>query len=338
MSSLYKFYQRCITILKNAIYFFNIMDENYEKILEKIAKCASLEKEEIERRVEAKRAKLAGLISKEGAAQVIAAELGISFDNEKFKINELLPGMKRVNLTGKIINLFPVRTFTTKKGDQGKVANLVVADETSNIKVVLWDVNHIALIEKGDVSDGNVIEIVNGSMRDNEIHLGSFSELKLSNDIFEEVNTEKIVKEKDIVDFRVGDSSSVRAFIVQTFEPKFFNVCSECKKKVTPEGENFMCKEHGKVLPEKRALINIVLDDGTETTRCVLFHETLNGLGLTELENADMLTQQRENLLGKEMIFSGNVRINKFFNNPEFIVDEVKEINIDDLISKLEKN
>jgi len=314
------------------------MDENYEKILEKIAKTASLEKEEIERRVEAKRAKLAGLISKEGAAQVIAAELGISFENEKFKINELLPGMKKVNITGKIINLFPVRTFTTKKGDQGKVANLVIADETSNIKVVLWDVNHIALIEKGDVSDGNIVDIANGSMRDNEIHLGSFSELKLSNDVLDEVNTEKIVKEKDIIDFRVGDSSSVRAFIVQAFEPKFFNVCSECKKKVTPEGENFTCKEHGKVLPEKRALINIVLDDGTETTRCVLFHETLNQLGLTELENADMLTQQRENLLGKEMVFSGNVRINKFFNNPEFIVDEVKEINLDDLISKLEKN
>ena len=56
---------------------------NYDKILEKISLASGIEKDEIERRVEAKRAKLSGLISKEGAAQVIAAELGISFENEK---------------------------------------------------------------------------------------------------------------------------------------------------------------------------------------------------------------------------------------------------------------
>ena len=61
-------------------------DENYVRILEKMAKASGLDKEELERRVEAKRAKLSGLISKEGAAQVIAAELGINFDNEKLKI------------------------------------------------------------------------------------------------------------------------------------------------------------------------------------------------------------------------------------------------------------
>ena len=57
-----------------------MIEGNYDKIIEKISKSSGLEKEEIERRIAAKRAKLAGLISKEGAAQVIAAELGISFD------------------------------------------------------------------------------------------------------------------------------------------------------------------------------------------------------------------------------------------------------------------
>src|SRR4030043_451746 len=128
--------------------------ENYERIIEKISKISGLEKEEIERRIEAKRAKLSGLISKEGASQVVAAELGISFDNEKLKIEELLPGMRKVNLIGKILNISPVRTFKTKKGDDGKVVNLFIADDTSNIKVVLWDTNHIGLIEKGQVIVG----------------------------------------------------------------------------------------------------------------------------------------------------------------------------------------
>jgi ribonucleotide reductase alpha subunit len=47
--------------------------------------------------------------------------------------------------------LFPVRSFTTKKGEAGKVANLILADDTSNIKVVLWDMNHISLIEKEEI-------------------------------------------------------------------------------------------------------------------------------------------------------------------------------------------
>jgi len=312
------------------------MVENYEGVLEKIAQISGLEKEEISRRVEAKRAKLAGLISQEGAAQIVAAELGINFDNEKLKINELLPGMRKVNVVGKVINLFPVRTFTTKKGEEGKVANLFLADETSNVKVVLWDVNHIELIEKGIVDKDKVIEISNGSMRDNEIHLGSFSEFKLSDEVLNDVKTEKVVSEKSISDFKIGESLSVRAFIVQAFEPKFFYICPECRKKATQETDGFSCAEHGKVSAEKRALITIVLDDGTETMRAVLFHENLPKIGLTELENPERLINQREDLLGKEMIFSGNVRNNKFFDNNEFVIDDVVETNLDELVGKLE--
>jgi len=310
---------------------------NCDKIVEKISKSSGLEKEEIERRIEAKRAKLAGLISKEGAAQIIAAELGISFDNEKLKINELLSGMRKVNVVGKIISLSPVRNFTTKKGDEGKVVNFVLADDTSNIKVVLWDTSHIALIEKGEIKDGSVVEIGNGSMRSNEIHLGSFSEFKSSDEKLDNLVTEKIVKEKNIADFKLADSISTRAFIVQAFDPKFFHVCPECRKKVVQEAEGFSCAEHGKINPDKRALINLVLDDGTESIRSVLFQDALDGLGMGDLEDTNNLIVQRQNLLGKEMVFSGDIRMNKFFNNPEFVVESVKEVNPDELIAVLEK-
>lgn len=313
------------------------MSDNYDKFLERVIKTSGLDKEEIERRVEAKQSKLSGLISKEGALQVISAELGISFENEKSKIEELLPGMRKVNIVGKVIRLFPVRTFTTKKGDEGKVANLFVADDTSNIKVVLWDVNHIELIEKGLITEGKSIEIIGGNMRDNEIHLGSFSELKPSEEVFENVMTQKIAKEKTVSQFNLSDNVKTRAFIVQAYEPKFFNVCSECKKKVTQSGEDFNCAEHGKVLPEKRALINIVIDDGTESIRSVLFHDKLSELGITEINNQELLLQQKQNLLGKEMVFSGNIRRNAYFNSPEFIIDNVEEINVDELMENLNK-
>ncbi len=312
------------------------MNENYERILEKISKSSGLNKEEIERKVEAKRAKLSGLISLEGAAQIVAAELGISFENEQLKLNELLPGMRKVHVIGKIIELSPVRTFTTKKGDVGKVCNFRIADETSNVKVVLWDTNHISLIEKGEIKEGSVVRIQGGTMRDNEIHLGSFSDLKLEEMDFENLVTEKIIKEKEIVNFVVGENCKVRAFVVAAYEPRFFYVCSECRKKVTQEGNNFICAEHGKVPAEKRVLMNIVLDDGTATMRAVLFNETLEKLGITELEDSEKLISQREDLLGKEMYFSGVIRMNSFFNRPEFIIDSIEEVDLDKLIEKLE--
>ena len=245
--------------------------------------------------------------------------------------------MKRVNVIGKIINLSPVRTFT-RNDQESKVANFIIADETSNTRVVLWDINHIVMIEEGKIKVDSVVEISNANVRGDEVHLGSFSELKLSDEILENVRTEKIVKEKNISDLKISSNVSVRAFIVQIFDPRFFNVCIECKKKVTPEGEGFVCSEHGKVVNEKKALINIVLDDGTETIRAVLFHERISDLGISDLENTENLNRKKQELLGKEMLFTGSVRMNKFFDNHEFIVDGIKETNIDELIEKLEKD
>ena len=298
---------------------------SYDKLLDKISKTSGLEKEEIERRIEAKRAKLSGLISKEGAAQVVAAELGISFDKEKIKIDELISGMRKANIVAKIIKVFPARTFS-KNGKEGKVANMIVADETSNIKVVLWDTNHIDLIEKGEIGEEKTVEIANATIRGNELHLGSFSELKLSKETLNEVKRDKAFKEKEISEFKLSDNASTRAFIVQVFELKEFNVCPECRKKAVLEGEQYMCAEHGKVSPEKRSLMNMVIDDGTETIKAVMFHDTLQGIA-----------HNKEELLGKEMIFSGDVRLNKFFNTPEFIIESAKETDIEEVLKNLDR-
>ena len=80
-----------------------------------------------------------------------------------------------------------------KRWKENKVANMIVADETSNTKVVLWDTNHIELIEKGNIKEGIVIEIGNASTRDNEVHLGSFSEFKVSSEVLEDVKRERNV-------------------------------------------------------------------------------------------------------------------------------------------------
>src|SRR3989344_4094449 len=107
--------------------------DNYSKLVERISKSSGLSIDEIERKIEAKKAKLSGLISKEGAAQIVAAELGLNLDQEQLKISELLQGMKRANVLGKIIKINPIREYN-KNGRQGKVASMVLADDTANIR------------------------------------------------------------------------------------------------------------------------------------------------------------------------------------------------------------
>jgi len=311
--------------------------QNYELLIERISKLSGVEKQELERRVEAKRAKLSGLISREGAAQIIASELGINFDDQELKISELVDGVRKVNVTGKILNLFPVREFS-KNGRSGKVVNLVLADDSGNIRVVLWDTRHISMIEDGRLKQEDVVEIKNGSIRNMEIHLSGFSELKKSNAVIENVRTEDVVSERKIEEALQGQKIKVRGLVVQMFNPRFFNVCPECGKKAIESAEGFSCNEHGKILPKERALINFVLDDGTEAIRAVLFSEQIEKLIPEEdLKDIAKLSTFKEDLLGSEVFVSGNVKKNALFNNLEISVSDIERVDADKLVDVLEK-
>ena len=310
--------------------------QNYELLIERIAKSSELGKDEVERRVEAKKAKLSGLISKEGAAQIIAAELGINFEDQDLKISELMPGMKRANVVGKIINLFPVREYS-KNGREGKVANFVIADDTGNTRVVLWDVNHIELIENGTIKEGDVVEIKNGSTRDSEIHLSGFSELRKSSVVFENVKSEAMVSEGSLNEVRQGQNVRIRGVVVQVFQPRFYSVCPECNKKVVSTEGVYNCAEHGVVSPKDRAILNFVLDDGTETMRVVMFSDQIGSLIPEEdLKDAEKATAFRDDFLGTEIYLSGNVKRNQLFNNLEIVASGVEKVDVEKLISELD--
>lgn len=307
--------------------------ENYNKLVERICKISKLTADEIERKVEAKKAKLSGLISKEGAAQIVAAEMGINLDMERLKLSEIFQGMKRANVVGKVIDVFPVRSFN-KNGREGKVANLRIADDSGNAKLVLWDSNQIALIEQAKIKKGDVIEVSNANVRNGELHLSSFSDIKLSTEQMDVVISEKVFEMGKLADIKAGQSLKVRAIIVQAFEPRYFEVCPECKKRAL-DGE---CKMHGKVAPLKRALLNVVLDDGSSTIRSVLFGENINKLGFTDEEifSLEKFAEKKGYLLGEERIFHGNARTNALYNTVEFNIENLEGIDMDVLIKELE--
>ena len=292
--------------------------EPYDLLVAKIAKHSGMSVVDIGQRVEAKKTKLSGLISREGAAQIVAAELGISFENELSKINELSNGMRRASIIGKITQIFPVREFN-KNGRSGKVASFMIGDETSNVRVTLWDVNHISLIEKNVLTSGSVVEIRGASVKNGELSLGAFSDIKQSTEKIEGVKERAPLSIGNLVDAAEGLQMQTRAFIVQTFEPRFF----DSKRN---EGE-------------KGVLLNIVLDDGTATIRSVLFGENIKKLlGVTqeELFSLDVLNAKRAEIIGEEKIFTGVFRMNSFSQALEFSIQGVEDIVLENLIKELE--
>lgn len=307
--------------------------DNYSKLIERICKSSGLEKEEIERKVEAKKAKLSGLISKEGAAQIVAAELGINFDNERLSISEIVEGMKRVNVVGKVIKLNPIRSFN-KNGREGKVASMTLADDSANIRVVLWDTNHISLVENGKIGEGSVIELSSGNVRNGEVHMSSFADIKISKEKIDNVVVETSFGERKLNEVKPGDNFQTRAIVVNAFEPRYFEVCPKCGKRAL-ENE---CKEHGNVEPLKRALLNIVVDDGTETMRGVIFGDQIKNLGLTDEQifSIDEYNKVKNNILGEEKVFTGQVRNNSLYNTIEFTINNIADVNMEDLIKELE--
>ena len=290
----------------------------YANLVEKIAKYSGLPVAEIEAKVEAKKAKLSGLISKEGAAQIVAAELGISFENERSKINELTEGMRRASVVGKITKIFPVREFN-KNGRQGKVASFMIGDETSNVRVTLWDANHISLIEKNVLAEGTAVEIRGANVKKGELSLSAFSDIKISSEKFDSVKERAPLTIGNFASAVENAQMQTRAFIVQTFEPRFFD------SKKNPG--------------EKGVLLNIVLDDGTSTMRSVLFGENIKklfGVSQEELFSLEVLNAKRAEIIGEEKLFTGLFRTNSFSQSLEFSVQGVEDFALEGLIKEME--
>jgi len=314
----------------------------YEQLINKISRSSGLNRDEIERRVEAKIAKLSNLISKEGALQVVAAELGISFDNQKVKINELLVGMRKISVIGKILKVFPIRAFKTKTAES-KVISLLLGDETGTVRVVLWDTNHIALFEEGKLHENSVIEIKNGSVRGTdtkEIHVGSMGEINESSEKIENVIEKETIISRSIAQLHENERARIRGTVVQGFEPRFFFVCPECKSRVNKENEQFLCAKHGAVIPLERALLSLVIDDGSGNMRVICFSDAIKKLFDCEeerLKDPNFFLEQKKELMGSELFFTGRVRKNKLFDALEFIAQDLNSANVDEVISELEQ-
>ena len=320
------------------------------EIKEKIIAGGKIDAEELEAKIRAKINDLSGLISEEGAAHIIANELGIGLINlnkSKLKIKEIYAGMRNLSTVGKVVQKYDVREFS--KGDSlGKVCSLVLGDETGTIRVVFWN-DQVDLLKK--VNKGDILLITEAYVRENndkiEIHLGNSGEIKVNppGESISSVRESASYERKKIEELHDGeDSAEIMGTIVQVFDPRFFYVCSPCNKKVVETEEGFRCNEHGQAAPLLSYVMNIVLDDGTGNIRGVLWkNQTNHLLEKTEAEvnaykdNLAAFEEIKNDLLGEQFKFMGRVKKNEMFNRLEFNVQLVNKAKPEEEIARLEK-
>ena len=91
----------------------------YEDVVAKIKEQSQISDEDLTKKIDEKMQQLSGLISKEGAAHIIANELGIKIFDQisgKMAVEKLLPGMRDVEVVGKVTAVYEVRELQRKEG------------------------------------------------------------------------------------------------------------------------------------------------------------------------------------------------------------------------------
>ncbi|MEW6603289.1 MAG: single-stranded DNA-binding protein [Thermoproteota archaeon] len=147
--------------------------------------------EQIRDMIDEKKRKVgAGYLTDQGALFLVAADLGISFENvpkTQSGLKDIYVGAKEVTVIGRIMNVYPVHTFTKRESnEQAATRTLVVYDKDARVKVKLWD-KQVAVPDEMGLQVGDVIKIIKGYVRaglDGKpvINLGSYSAIETVQD------------------------------------------------------------------------------------------------------------------------------------------------------------
>ncbi|GIU69256.1 MAG: hypothetical protein KatS3mg002_0492 [Candidatus Woesearchaeota archaeon] len=314
-------------------------------IVAKICKTSGLSEDEVNKKISEKVEQLYGLVSEEGAAHIIANEMGIKiFDiSGELKIKDILIGMKSVDVVGKVLRKYELREFSTEKR-KGRVANLSLADETGTIRVVFWNDK---TQEFSQIKEDDIIKIKNAYVRENagrkELHIGENSHIIINPQGINVIPRERPEYDrKHISELTDGITAEIFGTIVQVFDIRFFEVCPICNKRLRLNGENFECEEHGIQRPSYNYILNLYLDDGTANIRVNFWKQQtqrllkLDDSQILKFMNSSDFESYKTELLGEQIKVLGRVKKN-IMQNLEFTADLVfTDLNPDEEIAMLD--
>ncbi|MBI2598492.1 MAG: DUF2240 family protein [Candidatus Diapherotrites archaeon] len=133
-----------------------------ESVVERLLAKAGRPKKEVQKLVEEKKKKFAGLLTDEGAAFMIAKEFGVDLSGSEGngkktqKLAELSDGQSGLDLRARLIHVFSPKKFE-KNGKSGVLCNAIVGDGSKEMRLTFWrdDVKKMGeqKIERGTLLD-----------------------------------------------------------------------------------------------------------------------------------------------------------------------------------------
>ncbi len=144
------------------------MDTMEDLIARILAQRTDLTREKIQKLIEEKKREANDLLSEEGAARLVAEELLVEGDHAetvpRITIEKLVAGLNDVTLTAKVEAVEPVKSFIRQDGSTGKVARIILADESGKIGFAVWN-SKAEQIAKLDDLAGSSLNIRHGYTR-----------------------------------------------------------------------------------------------------------------------------------------------------------------------------
>lgn len=298
---------------------------NLEEIVAILQKQAKMTAEQVNALIEDKSIEFSGMITKEAAAHLVARDLDITLpmgESNKLQVKNLVPGMRNVNIVGRVFKVSPINEFQKKNGEKGRVANVFISDGTGYTRVPLWN-DQVKIVEDELIKVGDAVQIFGGLSKENmygevEISVGKFGGLRKLDDEYAAPSMESIGRSyfSEGGQVRIAElvpgSFDVRGTVVNVFKGNFL-----------------FDSDSG----EKAMVISCLVDDGTGDIRTVMFRETaerISDLSPAELEAMEPEARQdlvRRRIVGKELVFSGRVKKNKFFDSLELVAESFKDLN-----------
>ncbi len=316
-------------------------DLEFDELVAKIIQASGLDREAVLARINSKVVELSGLVSKKGAAHIIASNFGIQLHNpvkgKVLNLKDVVSGLNNISVRGVVTRVFPVNEFESN-GRKGRVGSLIINDGTGEARVVFWN-ETAEIISSGKINVNDFVKIHHLRTKKGnygmELHLTNRSRIELNPDeerpVVKSINSPGPAPARYLIsDVQEGLNVEIKACLVYLSDRKlFYDACPECGKSVR---EN-KCSVHGEVKPVKAMLVNAIFDDGTGTIRCVLFRkqaETLLGCStenavnlMNELGSESAVINTYKSILGEEFVLTGRIVRNTFNDNLELMVNSI---------------
>ncbi len=162
--------------------------------------------------------KAPGAAATDGGIATAAAAMG----EGPIKIKDISMERRNVEFVGQITTAYPPRNFSRQDGSAGSVANIVVADETGEVRVALWDELADA-VQTGDLKEGEVLRVrgyVKEGQRGLEVNIGRGGGI-MKDETTKIVLRDPMIKIRDI---KAGNGNlCTRGVSLSRQEPRTFN-------------------------------------------------------------------------------------------------------------------